>query len=354
MKEIINVGLIGYGFSGRTFHAPIITSVPNMNLMTVVERNKKDSKTDYPRVTVVQDVEQLYKDERIDVLVVTTPTTNHVEFVRDALLAGKHVVVEKPFTTTVEEANELIELARQSNKMLTVYHNRRWDGDFMTVAKVLENGWIGQIKECEFRWEGFDPIPTNENWREKPGQGTGVFYDLGVHLIDQASYLFGDPETIYADIGTQREGGSADDYFHVTLGYENHLKVHLKSSKVVREAGPRYSLHGKHGSFVKFGTDPQEVDLITGKRTILDSMWGRESKQSWGKLTTSINGISFEGLVETIPGSYHSFYQNVYEHLTEKVPLAVRPEEARRSINIIELALQSSKEGRRINYLEKW
>jgi scyllo-inositol 2-dehydrogenase (NADP+) len=343
MSKQIRVGLIGYGFAGRTFHAPVITCVPDLQLAAVVERRTAASKQRYPWVKVVPDVRQLYEDDTIDLVVVTTPSTDHYPFVKDALLAGKHVIVEKPFTTTSVEADELIALAKEQGKVLSVFHNRRWDGDFLTIRELLKEELLGRVVECEFRWDRYNPIAAAGRWRNSNAQGAGVFYDLGVHFLDQALCLFGPPQTIRAAIRIQREGSLADDYFDVTLGYESGLKVILKSSQLVREPSPRYVLHGTKGSFVKYGIDPQEAAL---KRELTPASpgWGTEPEELWGKLNTSLGSLHVEGSIETIAGSYTSYFQNVADHIRGIAELEVKPEQARSAIRLIELALQSSRE----------
>ncbi|MBM7565187.1 oxidoreductase [Paenibacillus sacheonensis] len=346
MSDTVKVGLIGYGFAGSVFHAPVITSVPGLELTKVVERRSAKSKERYPWVEVVRDAEELYADDAIDLVVVTTPSTDHYAFVKKALLAGKHVVVEKPFTPSSADAEELIELAKKQGKVLTVYHNRRFDGDFLTLRELLRQELLGEVKEAEFHWDGFDPVMRSTNWREGNEPGTGVFYDLGVHLLDQAVKLFGVPASIAGDVQIQRDDAEAHDYFDVTLLYDSGLKVRLKSSKFVREAFPRYSLHGTKGSFVKYGIDPQEAALIAGLQPSTARHWGKEPKELWGKINTSVGGLHVEGVIETIAGSYVDYYRNVMEHINGKAELEVKPEEARLAIQLIELALQSSKDGR--------
>ncbi|MCJ7842345.1 oxidoreductase [Lederbergia sp. NSJ-179] len=346
MNPELQVGLIGYGFAGRTFHAPVITSVPGMNLKKVVERRSERSKERYPWIEVVKSVDELYADPEIDLIIVTTPSTDHVPFVRDALNAGKHVVVEKPFTPTTNEADELIQLAKKKNKVLSVFHNRRWDGDFMTIQEILQKNLLGRIRECEFHWDRFNPIVSGNNWREQAGAGTGVFYDLGVHLLDQAVCLFGTPQTIAADVQIQREGAATHDYFAVTLRYHDKLKVTLKSSPFVRIESPRYILHGEKGSFIKYGVDPQEKALMDGQSPATTDQWGKEPEEQWGELHTSIGQIHIKGKVETLPGAYQHYYQNIYDHIMGISELEVKPEEARLNIHLIERALQSHQEGR--------
>lgn len=310
-----------------------------------MERSSEQSKLRYPWVEIVRSAKELYDDPNIDLIVVTTPSTDHYAFVHDALSAGKHVVVEKPFTSTVEEADELIELANKKGLVLSVFHNRRWDGDFQTIREIVRKGLIGEVMECEIHWHGFNPKVSN-NWRDKEGQGTGVLYDLGVHLLDQVVCLFGIPKTIFADIQIQREDGLSHDYFDVTLGYDSKLKVSVKSSRFVQNHGPRYILHGDKGSFIKYGLDPQEQALIEGGTPATFHAWGKEPKQLWGNIDTSIGDLRMTGTIETVPGAYQDYYQNVFDHINGLSDLEVKPEEARMNIRLIELALQSHKEGR--------
>lgn len=349
VQHPLKVGLLGYGFAGRIFHAPVISAVEELALTKVVERSSEKSKERYPLVEVVRNAQSLYQDPDIDLIVVATPSIDHYSFARNALLAGKHVVVEKPFTTTSAEADELMGLAREQGKVISVFHNRRWDGDYLTVRKVLQAGFLGRISEAELRWDRFSPHVSARRWRdagEKPG--SGVFYDLGVHLIDQALCLFGRPESITADIRTQRDGAGADDGFEATLGYPDRLKVRLRSSLLVRQPGPRYSMHGTEGSFVKYGEDGQEDALKTGS-TPLSPGYGIEPRESYGKLDAMIGGVRFVGNVETLPGGYQHYYRNVARHIMGLEELEVKPEEARDAIRLIELGLLSGKEGRTVS-----
>ncbi|CAM3383531.1 oxidoreductase [Marinicrinis lubricantis] len=343
----IRVGLIGYGFAGRTFHAPVITTVPQLKLAKIVQRTGNTLKERYPWVEIVRDVQDLYQDETIDLVVITTPSTNHFEFARDALAAGKHVIVEKPFTTTTAEADELIRLAKEKGKVLSVFHNRRWDGDFLTLKEIVQQQLLGTVKEAVFQWNGYRPLVNPARWRESAEKGSGTFYDLGVHFLDQALNLFGVPAAIDADIRKQRDGAEADDYFDVQLMYNDGLKVRLKSSMLVREPEPRYVLHGTKGSFVKYGIDPQEAALIAGQTP--DAVnWGKEAPELWGKLNTNVGALHMEGRIETHAGCYPAYFQNVAEHILGQSELAVKAEEARMTIRLIELAYQSAAEQKTI------
>lgn len=346
MNNKIRVGLMGYGFSGRTFHAPVLTCVPGLELAAVVRRRDCSPLEQYPGAKVVQDAKSVYEDETIDLVVVATPGTDHFSSARDALKAGKHVIVEKPFTVTSQEADELIELAHKQGKILSVFQNRRWDGDFMTVQALCRKGLLGTVKEAEFRWDRYHPVASPAKSKE-PVPGSGVFYDLGVHFLDQALCLFGVPAAVRATIRTMREGAVSDDYFAMELLYKDGLRVNLVSSYLAREAGPRYMLHGTAGSFVKHGIDPQEEQLIKGF-TPAERNWGTEPPDRWGTLNTDVDGLHIVGKVETLAGAYQAYYQNVYDAIAGRSELIVKPEQARMVIRLIELGYQSHREQRTV------
>jgi predicted dehydrogenase len=341
------VGLIGYGMAGRVFHAPVITAVPGLLLKTVLERRGEESRKRYPWVNLARDAGEVLGDEQIGLVVVATPPASHFDLARRALLSGKHVVVEKPFTTDSEQARQLIELARTQNRLLSVFHNRRWDGDFMTVKSVLAGNLLGRLVEYESHFDRYRNSPRAEAWREQKGPGSGILFDLGSHLIDQAQVLFGLPLSITADVRAERDFAEADDSFELILGYEN-LKVTLKAGMLRREPGPRFLLHGTEGSFVKYGLDPQEEALKRGG-TPSEPNWGEESRELWGQLNTQVGGLHVLGRVETIAGDYAAFYRNVADALNGRATLAVTPEAARDTIRMIELSVQSSEKKRTVH-----
>ena len=343
MSRVLNVGLIGYGMAGQIFHAPIILAVPSLHLKTVVERTSAKSKEHYPWVEVVQDIQAVLKDETIDLVVIATPNVTHYELAKQALLKGKHVVVEKPFTVTSQEAKELIDLALQQRLVLSVYQNRRWDGDFITVKRVLENHLLGRITEYEAHYDRYMNVLRPNTWKEKALRGSGIVYDLGSHLLDQAQMLFGLPQSITADIRSQRDGTEIEDNFEIILAFANSLKVTLKASMLVRELGPHFILHGTQGSFVKYGLDPQEAALKRGLRPQDDPFWGSDAETQWGKLNTVVSGLHFQGKIETALGDYRSYYRNVYDAITSQDDLLVKPEQAWNTIRMIELAIESNK-----------
>ncbi len=348
MADVINVGLVGYGLAGRVFHAPIITSVPNLRLKKVVERHANDSSKRYPEVEVVRDVSDLLKDDEIDLVVITTPNTSHFQFARDSLMAEKHVVVEKPFTTTSAEAQHLIDLARGQNRIITVHQNRRWDGDFQTVKRLLDEKLLGRLVEYESHFDRFRNYEQPGAWREEDEPGSGILFDLGSHLIDQAQVLFGVPQMIMADIRIQRDFARTADNFELILYYEQ-LKVTLKAGMLVREPSPRFILHGTEASFVKYGLDVQEEALKQGL-TPEAPHWGEEPDEQWGTLYTQAGEQTLQQRIETVPGRYQAFYQNLVEAINGETELIVKPEEAMNTIRVIELATESSQKRAAIPY----
>ena len=344
----IKVGLVGYGIAGQIFHAPVITAVPHLQLAKVVERHGDSSRQRYPWVEVVKEAAHLFEDKAIDLVVIATPTPSHFDLAQQALRAYKHVIVDKPFTTTSEQAQRLIDLARQQNRVISVYHNRRWDGDFQTIRQLVQQSCLGRLVEYEAHFDRFRNYLKPGSWRENSGLGSGILFDLGSHLIDQAQVLFGLPKKITADIRIQRDFAKTDDYFELMLDYDA-LKVTLKAGMLAREQSPRFILHGTEGSFVKYGFDPQEEALKRGLSP-LEPDWGMEPKKQWGTLSTQIGGLHFHGKIETARGCYQSYYENIYHAITQLAALTVKPTEATNTIRIIELAIQSNAEKRTVAF----
>lgn len=335
----IRTALLSYGMSGEVFHGPLLEAHAGFEIVTVMQRNP--AKTPRHTYRLVNDYRDILNDDRVDLVVVNTPNDSHYYYALQALQASKHVVVEKPFTVTVQEADELIALAKQQNKMLTVFQNRRWDADFLTVRKVLEAGLLGKLVECEIHYDRYRNYIEANTWKEEAQPGTGILYNLGSHLIDQALVLFGMPRYADARIGVQRPGGRVDDFFDIRLAYDGFLVI-LKSSYLVREPGPRFILHGTEGSFLKGGIDPQE-QALKDKKIPGTPGWGVEEKRWWGKLNTTVGDEHIEGPYETVPGNYLSFYENVYDALVHGVSLAVKAEEARNVILVIEACQESNR-----------
>lgn len=336
----IKAAIIGYGMAAKVFHAPFLDTNPGFNLCKVVERHRDESKKDYPDVEIVRSTDELLADDSISLVVITTPNKFHFPLAKQALLSGKNVVIDKPFTVTTEEADELIKIAHDNELILSVYQNRRWDGDFLTVKKIINDGYLGDPVEFESHIDRFRNYLKPKAWRESDEPGSGLFYDLSPHLIDQSLQLFGTPDELFADIRTQREGGKTDDQFELILYYKK-LKVTLKAGMLAREPGPRFRLYGTQGSFVKYGEDPQEADS-KGGMSPLDPNWGKDDENHLGTLNADQNGLHFQGKIETLRGCYQKYYENIYEAIANKKEPAVKPEEARDVMKIIELAFRSN------------
>ena len=337
----IKTALLSYGMSGEIFHAPLLAVDSNFSLATVLQRNSEKAKSRYPDIRIVRKVDHIMKDDSIELVVINTPNDSHFEYATLALDAGKHVVVEKPFTVTVQDADKLINLAVTKNRILTVFQNRRWDGDFMTVKKVLENNWVGKVAEFELHYDRYRNYIEANTWKEEEGPGTGILYNLGSHMLDQVVMLFGMPNEVDARIGIQRPNGKVEDFYDIRMHYDSFQTI-VKSSYLVREATPRYILHGTEGSFIKYGIDPQEQALKDG-RIPGSQGWGSEGREFWGKLNTTLGGLHYEGLVETLPGNYSTFYKNVFHAIRNNEPLAVKPEESKDVIRLIEACYESHK-----------
>lgn len=341
MTTPIKTGLIGYGLGGKCFHAPFIANTPLLQLSSVVERKTNESPERYPWVKVVRSVEELLADESLQLIVVTTPNHTHFPLAKQALLAGKNVVVDKPMTVTTAEAGELIDLAQQKNKILSVYQNRRYASDGRTIKKLVDEELLGDIFEFESQFNRFRP-ELKSSWKETPVGGSGILYDLGAHLIDQALHLFGLPKTITADIRRQRPGTQADDYFDLRLDY-GFNKVIMKAGMLIREQGPRYMIHGTKGSFIKYGDDPQDADARAGKMPS-DPGWGLEPEESYGLLNAEINGEIIRKRIPSEKGDFTIYYQQLAETLVNGAPLKEKPEHGFNVVRIIELAMESHRQ----------
>jgi scyllo-inositol 2-dehydrogenase (NADP+) len=346
MERTIGVGIASFGLSGRVFHAPLITHDKKFALKHIIERSKDDARKLYPGIAVSKSFEDLLDDETIELVVVNTPDQTHYEFTRNALLAGKHVVVEKPFTQTVAQGEELIALSRVKGLMLTVFHNRRWDGDFLTVQDIIRNKLLGRLVDFESHFDRYRYGIQPDTWKEQADAGAGLVYNLGSHMIDQALVLFGMPDAVTAQTRIVRPRGEVVDWYDIVLHYREH-NVRTKSSYLVRELGPRYVLHGTLGSFIKHGLDPQE-EALRLEKSPGGSDWGKESQEWWGLLNTEVNGMQRKVIVETKPGNYSAFYADVYDCIVHHTHPPVQPAEALNVIRIIEAAKKSSEERKTI------
>jgi len=347
MKQL-HTAFVGYGPGGRVYNAPILSSVPGFQIdciLTSSPENIEAAKKDFPDAEVVQSYSEIIKNRHIDLVVLVLPNHLHYEFAKQALEAGKHVLLEKPFTIHVKEANDLIQLAHQKKLILSVNHNRRWDSDFQTVKKVIEKGLLGEVVEYEAHFDRFRN-KVKSGWKEeKEIPGNGILYDLGSHLIDQALTLFGLPNEVFADIHIQRAAAKVPDNFELLLFYPN-LKVTLKVGMLVKEKGPTYSIYGTKGSFVKYGVDVQEEALKQGMGPKDDPDWGKEPEEIWGKLNTTEE----ERKVESFKGDYRQVYESLYKAITLEESPEVKPEQARDVIRIIEAAHKSQDERRVVTF----
>lgn len=344
----VKTALCSFGMSGVVFHGPFLTVNPHFDLYAVWERTKNIAAEKYPGVTTYRTLEAMLADPVVELVIVNTPNYTHYDYSKKALLAGKHVIVEKPFTVTLEQARELTALAKTENRLLSVYQNRRYDSDFKTIKKVLAEKLLGELVEAEMHFDRFREELSPKKHKESPGPGAGVLYDLGAHLIDQALQLFGRPEKIFADIRIIRPLSLVDDYFELLLYYSS-LRVRLKASYVVREALPGYILHGLKGSFIKAKTDVQETLLQQG---VLPGgkEWGTEPEAEKGLLHTEINGKIVREYIPSQQGNYNEYYDAIYESIRHGKPLPVTAEEGAEVVAVIETAFESSRTGRVIEW----
>jgi predicted dehydrogenase len=349
---MVRVGLIGFGLAGQAFHAPVIRGVPGMELASILERHGLRAQERYPKVRVVRSLDEMLSDQTIGLCVVATPNDSHFSYTRACLEAGRDVVVDKPLTPTMAEAEQLTSLAAACGRLLTVYQDRRWDGVFRTVKKLVASGELGAIAEYESRFDRFRLETKPNAWRERADfPAAGVLWDLGPHLIDQALVLFGEPETISASAFCQRATAEVDDAFDVCMEYPR-LRAELRARIIAYAPGPHVLIHGTQGSFVKYGMDPQEEILRSpgcpdGDKWGAD--WGLEPEDRWGTLSL-VGGQTRK--VQTERGDYRLFYANVRDAIEKRAPLDVTPEQALRTMRALLLAHKSSREGRTVRWTE--
>lgn len=335
-KEI-NIALIGYGFVGKTFHAPLIQSVDGLKLAIVASGNEEKVKQDLPDVTVIASPEQAIQHPDVDVVVIASPNATHAPLAKLALNAGKHVVVDKPFTLDMQEARELIALAKEKQLLLSVFHNRRWDSDFLGIKQVIEQGLLGKVKHFESHFDRFRP-EVRVRWREQNVPGSGLWFDLGPHMIDQALQLFGLPQSVQGNIATLREGAEINDWAHVVLNYPQH-KVILHCSMLVAGGVSRFTVHGDKGSVVKQRADQQEAQLLAGVIP---------GSESWGHDDDKMVMFDAAGQTqqhETPRGDQRQYYINVRDALTGAIDNPVSPLQALAVMAVLEAAVQSAESG---------
>jgi predicted dehydrogenase len=337
----MDVGLLGFGMVAERFHAPLISVRPDLRLTHVVERRRRRAEELYPEIVTLTSAQQLWESP-VEIVVILTPNDSHFALAKQALQAGKHVVVDKPFTVTTAQADELVELSRKVGRILTVFHNRRWDNDFLTVAQLLAADELGRLHRYECRWERFRP-QTKGGWREEEGAGTGILYDLGSHMIDQLLCLFGPPRAIFCHLQSQREGTEAVDCFD-WIGDYGTFQAFLSSNCLTAAPSFRFLLQGDKATYSKGGLDPQEDALQAGLRPGGPD-WGAEPRELWGEIHRLVEGVVRSEAVPTLTGDYPQFYFNLAETIRGRTSLKITPLQARDVVLAIELSIESDRQG---------
>jgi len=355
MKSEIGVAVIGFGLAGRVFHAPFVSAVPGLKLEAIVQRKGDEAAKAYRSARILRSIEEALADNAILMIVVATPNETHYAIAKQALLAGKHVVIDKPFAASSEQAKELGALATEKGVVLAPFHNRRWDGDFLTVRKLLETKAVGRLVTFESHFDRFRPEPRENTWKESSDPANGLLFDLGPHLVDQVLALFGAPKGIVASVRKDRDKTDIEDAFDITLEYDG-LRAHCRSSMLACDAAPRFLLHGTRGSFKKYGLDPQEPALLGGAKVpkigateTNGGSWLAEDEAAWGWLTVAPNPNDPATLTRTAVatelGDYRGYYANVRDAINGDAPLAVTPEDGYRVIKLLEMARESWEKG---------
>ena len=363
----IRTAVLGYGLAGRVFHAPFVSAVPGLELAAIVQRTGDTAAQAYPQVAHLRSVDEALNDASIELIVIATPNASHAELAEKALRAGKHVVVDKPLATTSADARHLIEVSRETGKILAPFHNRRFDGDFLTVKKLLSDGTLGRVVQIISRFDRFRPIQRPGTWKETGGQPNGILFDLGPHLLDQAVAMFGVPDRITANDREERDRTDIDDAFVVTLDYDNPsfngqplgraVRYTCEATFLAADPSPRFQVHGTNGSYTKRGVDQQEPTLIKGlgKPPLLGSSeaWFHDPEELWGTLTVCTKPTEPVELkqdkLRTEPGDYRLFYAGVRDAIRSGAPLPVPTEAALINIRLLELAVEASQQRRTLD-----
>lgn len=333
----LRVGILGYGYAGKTFHAPLIRSVPELQLRAVNSRYPDRVHADYSGLIVHERPEELIASDDIDLVVVATPNNTHGQLARAAISAGKHVVVDKPFTLDLVEAREIVARAKASNRMLAVFHNRRWDSDYLTIKAALTSGRIGRVTHFESHLDRYRPA-VRDRWRERKAAGAGVWFDLGPHLIDQALQLFGLPDTVLASLATQRNAAMVEDWAHVVLHY-GEQRVVLQTAMLVAGGSNRFTVHGLQGSLVKHAADQQEAQLLAG---ILPG------NLTWGQDDDPLqvhDGNGRRTSIQATPGDQRQFYSQLANAIIAGGATPVRPIEGLAVMAVLDASFRSAREG---------
>ncbi|MGJ0947794.1 oxidoreductase [Klebsiella grimontii] len=338
MSDAIRVGLIGYGYASKTFHAPLISGTPGMTLAAVSSSDEKKVLADWPAVQVMAAPQALFSDPNIDLVAIPTPNDTHFPLAKAALEAGKHVVVDKPFTVTLAQARELEAIAKSEGRLLSVFHNRRWDSDFLTVKSLINEGLLGEVVYFESHFDRYRP-QVRQRWREQGGPGSGIWYDLAPHLLDQVVNLFGLPVSMQVDLAQLRPGSQSTDYFHAVLTWPQR-RVVLHGTLVAAAETARFIIHGSRGSYVKYGLDPQEERLKSGERLPQED-WGYDMRD--GLLTRAEGEEITEASWLTLPGNYPAYYAAIRDALNGVGVNPVPASQAIQIMELIELGLESAR-----------
>ncbi len=337
---MIDVGLVGFGLGGRCFHAPVIRAVQGLQLMAVLQRSGDSAAQAFPDTRVVRSIDELLAIDSIRLVVISTPNQTHFPIAKRCLEADRDVVIDKPFTTNAAEAVELLQLAKKLGRVLTVYHNRRFDADFQALRQTLTAGELGHIIRFESTYDRYRPARKPGAWREQPGPGSGVLFDLAPHLIDQAMMLLGTPLAVTADVRIERPGFSTDDAFDLLLHYPDGARALLRATMMSATPRPRLVLLGEKGSYLKRGFDPLETNLRNGQIPTGPS-WVVDNEENWGELAIVEDGNTTLRKIPSI-GDWRDFYANVRDAILGKAPLLVTPQQALDVMVALELALEST------------
>jgi scyllo-inositol 2-dehydrogenase (NADP+) len=338
---MIDAGLIGFGLAGRCFHAPVIQAVDGLRLAAILQRSGDSAAQAYPAARVVRTLDELLAIDSLSLIVIATPNQTHFPLAKRCLEAGRHIVVDKPFATNLADTRELIQLAKQRNRVLTVYHNRRFDADFQALHKVVASDQLGRLVRFENTYDRFRPAPKPGAWREQPGPGSGVLFDLAPHLLDQAFVLLGQPLAVSADIRTERPGFATEDAFDLFLHYPEGARALLRATMLATTRRPRFLVFGAMGSYLKREFDPLETALRNG-HVPAGKSWVLEKEENWGELTLVDGEASTTQSIPSV-GDWREFYSNVRDAILGKAPLLVTPQQALDVMTALELALESNK-----------
>jgi len=344
---LIKVAVVGYGLSATVFHLPFVAHAKQFSLVAISSSQLESVQKKHPRITVYADAQQMIEESSADLIIITSPNLSHFPLAKLALESGKHVLIEKPMTATSEQALSLAKLAQRQSLVLSVYHNRRWDGDFLTLAHLVKSAQLGKIKVFNSHFDRFRPIVRNR-WREQPGAGAGILYDLGSHLIDQALCLFGAPHSLTANCAMLRDGATTTDYFQVMLHYTN-MEVVLQSSPFSADPNIRFQLQGTKGSYIKYGLDPQEDQLREGLSPNVPA-FGVEPPSAYGKkyIADGEGALLSVTKLQTMTGCYMDYYSQLAGAISNGLTVPVTALEGAKVIKLIELAELSSATKQRV------